>query len=49
MLAEAFTLSFVRLFAARNPSTLEALYYVFFKNNLAERDKWLLTAKLIRR
>ena len=49
MLMEAPTLSFIRLFAARNPSTLEALWYVFFKNNLPERDKWLLTAKLIRR
>jgi hypothetical protein len=49
MLAEAFTLSFIRLFAARNPSTLEALYYVLFKPNLPQRDKWLLTAKLIRR
>lgn len=49
MLLEAPALSFIRLFAARNPSTLEALYYVFFKSNLPERDKWLLTAKLIRR
>jgi hypothetical protein len=49
MLVESPTLSFIRLFAARNPSTLEALYYVFFKTNLPERDKWLLTAKLIRR
>lgn len=49
MLMEAPTLSFIRLFAARNPSTLEALWYVFFKSNLPERDKWLLTAKLIRR
>jgi hypothetical protein len=49
MLTEAFTLSFVRLFAARNPSTPEALYYVLFKKNLPERDKWLLTAKLIRK
>ena len=49
MLAEAFTLSFIRLFAARNPSTFEALYYTIFKRNLAERDRWLLTAKLIRR
>lgn len=49
MLKSAFTLSFIRLFAARNPSTLEALYYVFFRSNLPERDKWLLTAKLIRR
>ncbi len=49
MVMEAFTLSFIRLFAARNPSTLEALYYVLFKKNLPERDKWLLTAKLIRR
>ena len=46
---EAFTLSFIRLFAARNPSTFEALYYTLFKRNLAERDRWLLTAKLIRR
>jgi lysine-specific demethylase 8 len=49
MLKEALTLSFIRLFAARNPSTLEALYYVLFRKNLPERDKWLLTAKLIRR
>ncbi|MBI3784761.1 MAG: cupin-like domain-containing protein [Deltaproteobacteria bacterium] len=49
MATEATTLSFIRLFAARNPSTLEALYYVLFKRNLPERDKWLLTAKLIRR
>ena len=49
MLREAFTLSVIRLFAARNPSTLEALYYVFFRNNLPERDRWLLTARLIRR
>lgn len=49
MLTEAFTLSFVRLFAARNPSTLEALYYALFRRDLPERDKWLLTAKLIRR
>ena len=49
MVTEAFTLSFIRLFAARNPSTFEALYYTLFKKNLAERNKWLLTAKLIRR
>lgn len=49
MLREAFTLSFIRLFAARNPSALEALYHVFFKRDLPERDQWLLTAKLIRR
>ncbi len=49
MVTESATLSFIRLFAARNPSTLEALYYVIFKTNLPERDKWLLTAKLIRR
>jgi lysine-specific demethylase 8 len=49
MVTEAFTLSFIRLFAARNPSLIEALYYSLFKNNLPERDKWLLTAKLIRR
>jgi hypothetical protein len=49
MATESSTLSFIRLFAARNPSTLEALYYVLFKSNLPERDKWLLTPKLIRR
>lgn len=49
MLAEAFTLSFIRLFAARNPSTLESLYYVFFEKNLPQRDRRLLAAKLIRR
>lgn len=49
MLREAPTLSFIRLFAAKNPSIFEALWYTFFKSNLPERDKWLLTAKLIRR
>ena len=49
MALESSTLSFIRLFAARNPSTLEALYYVLFKPNLPERDKWLLTPKLIKR
>jgi len=49
MMREAFTLSFIRLFAARNPSTLEALYYTLFSKDLPERDKWLLTARLIRR
>ena len=49
MMREALTLSFIRLFAARNPSTITALYYSLFKSNLHERDKWLLTAKLIRR
>jgi [protein]-arginine 3-hydroxylase / protease len=49
MMREAFTLSFIRLFAARNPSTFEALYYTLFRKNLPERDKWLLTARLIRR
>jgi len=49
MVREAFTLSFIRLFAARNPSTFEALYYTLFRRNLPERDKWLLTARLIRR
>lgn len=47
MLTHATTL--IRLFAARNPSALEALYYTFFKRNLADRDKWLLTTALIRR
>jgi hypothetical protein len=49
MMREAFTLSFIRLFAARNPSTFEALYYTLLRKNLPERDKWLLTARLIRR
>ncbi len=49
ILTHATTLSLIRLFAARNPSALEALYYTFFKRNLAERDKWLLTATVIRR
>jgi hypothetical protein len=49
MLTHATTLSMIRLFAARNPSALEALYYTFFKRNLADRDKWLLTATVIRR
>jgi len=49
MLSESFTLSFIRLFAARNPSTFEALYYSFFNTNLPERDRWLLTPKVYRR
>ena len=49
MATESAVLSFIRLFAARNPSTFEALYLTLFKNNLPERDKWLLTARLIRR
>lgn len=49
MVTESSALTFIRLFAARNPSTWEALYYTLFKKNLPERDKWLLTATLIRR
>lgn len=49
MLRESATLSFIRLFAARNPSTPKALYHVFIKPNLPERDRWLVTPKLIRR
>jgi lysine-specific demethylase 8 len=49
MLRESFTLSFIRLFAARNPSTPRALYHVFIKPNLPERDKWMITPKLIKR
>ena len=49
MLLESPTLTFIRLFAARNPSTLEALYLTFFKKNLPDRDKWLLTPRFIRR
>jgi hypothetical protein len=49
MVTESAILSFIRLFAARNPSTLEALYLTLFRKNLPERDKWLLTARLIRR
>ena len=48
MVAGSPTLAFIRLFAARNPSTLEALYYTLFKGNLADRDKWLLNAKVFR-
>src|SRR5262245_55074674 len=49
MLRESSTLSFIRLFAARNPSLFEALYYTLLRKNLPERDKWLVTAGLIRK
>ena len=49
MVTEASAPSFNHVFAAYNPSKLEALYYVLSKKNLAERDKWLRTAKLIGR
>lgn len=48
MVEESLTLTFIRLFAARNPTMLEALYYAVVKPNLAERDFWLLTPKLFR-
>jgi hypothetical protein len=49
MVSESAVLSFIRLFAARKPVDLEALYLTCSKTTLHERDKWLLTARLIRR
>ncbi|MFN8641327.1 MAG: cupin-like domain-containing protein [Candidatus Binatia bacterium] len=45
MLTESMTLAFIRIFAARNPTTLEWLYYSLFKTNLPERDRLLTTPK----
>ncbi|MEO8604269.1 MAG: cupin-like domain-containing protein [bacterium] len=49
MIRESAALTFIRLFAARNPSTFEALYYALFKKNLPDRDRWLLTPRVMRR
>jgi hypothetical protein len=48
MLRESSTLSFIRLFAARNPSTLEALVHVLFRKDLPDRDRLLVTPGLFR-
>lgn len=45
MVRESATLAFVRLFAARNPTTLEWIYYSLFKTNLPVRERLLITPK----
>jgi len=45
MVTESMTLAFLRIFAARNPTTLEWIYYSLFKTNLPERDRLLTTPK----
>jgi hypothetical protein len=45
MVRESATLAAIRLFAARNPNTLEWIYYSFIKTNLPERDRLLITPK----
>lgn len=45
MVTESATLAFIRVFAARNPTTLEWLYYSLFKTDLPERDKLLTTPR----
>jgi hypothetical protein len=48
MIAESPALAFIRVFAARNPSLPEALYYALFKKNVAQRDRRLNTASIFR-
>jgi len=45
MVAESFTLAMVRLFAARNPTMLEWLYYSLVKTNLPQRERLLITPR----
>jgi len=48
MMSESYTLFFVRLLAARNPSVLTGLYYSLIKTDLPQRDKELLITKMFR-
>lgn len=48
MIRESPTLAFIRVFAARNPSLPEALYYALVKKNVAQRDRRLNTASIFR-
>ena len=41
MLRESLTLFLIRVFAARNPSLLDVLYYTFLRRNLPERENML--------
>jgi hypothetical protein len=41
-------LTYIRFFAARNPSMFKILYYSMFKGNLDERDNLLVTPKIFR-
>ncbi len=47
ILTESYTLSFLRMVAARR-NFLRSLYHQLFKTNLPKRDSWLLTPKLYR-
>jgi lysine-specific demethylase 8 len=46
MLAEAPALFWIRVFAARNPSLPEVLYYTLLRSDLTSRQKMLLQPKL---
>ena len=48
MITESPALAFIRVFAARNPSLPEALYYALFKKNVAQREKRLNTASIFK-
>ena len=46
MFAEAMTLFLIRVFAARNPNLLQALYYTLFEKNLGDRETMLLQPRM---
>jgi lysine-specific demethylase 8 len=46
MFTEAPTLCLIRVFAARNPTLLQVLYYTLLKKNLPERKNMLLQPKI---
>jgi lysine-specific demethylase 8 len=48
MIAESFTLAFIRFFAAQNPSMFEIVYHTVVKSKHYERDRWLITPKVFR-
>lgn len=48
MVKESPALAFIRVFAARNPSMVEALYYALIKKNASQRTKRLNTASIFR-
>jgi hypothetical protein len=49
IVGESSTLAFTRVFGARNPTMLEALYHMLIVKNLPSREKRLLNPGLIRR
>jgi hypothetical protein len=46
MFSEARTLFLIRVFAARNPTLLQVLYYTLLRRNLPERQNMLLQPKM---